>query len=254
MKTSKISEIGNKRLENQDCVDIIQKDNFTLLLLCDGMGGHFGGSLASVITVNVFKSAFFSKLKEGSSDYYIQWFRNVISDAKNEMRKIANGDEAKLDMGTTLVAALINEKTKTILVFNIGDSRIYIVKNNGYLKQVTIDQNVYNRLVLEEKWDKFEAMRYRKAHALTSALGPNKKTKIEVFDIGHIYDSIQAIIASSDGMHGFVSSATIENIMATKQSVEDKCKALVEQALLNQSTDNISVGIVEMENNESNNS
>lgn len=50
------TNIGVVREENQDRATVIENNVGTLALLCDGMGGHFGGSLASSITINTFES------------------------------------------------------------------------------------------------------------------------------------------------------------------------------------------------------
>ena len=50
------TNIGVVREENQDRAVVVEGSAATLALLCDGMGGHFGGSLAASITINTFAS------------------------------------------------------------------------------------------------------------------------------------------------------------------------------------------------------
>ncbi|KKB26686.1 Protein serine/threonine phosphatase PrpC [Mycoplasmopsis meleagridis] len=250
MKIAKRTDIGIKRLENQDKVDIFQKEDFTLLILCDGMGGHFGGSLASTITINVFRDSFEKFLPlVHNLESFVNWFKETIAKVKNEMKIIANKDEAKLDMGTTLAACLVNEKENIMYVFNIGDSRIYVVNKYDDLKQITVDHNVLNRLINEENYRFEDAKLFPKWQALTSALGPNKRTKIEVFDLSKNLDQIKKIVATSDGVHAFIEHITFSNLLTLKIDLKDMCKRIIEEAILSHSTDNLSIGIIDLERN-----
>ena len=58
MKFYKNTDVGVVRKENQDRVAIFQEGNITFAILCDGMGGHKGGSHASAITVAAFEKEF----------------------------------------------------------------------------------------------------------------------------------------------------------------------------------------------------
>ncbi|EGV00255.1 protein phosphatase 2c domain-containing protein [Mycoplasmopsis columbina SF7] len=248
MDIGKNSNIGTKRLENQDRVDVLQRDTFALLLLCDGMGGHFGGSLASTITINVFKNEFFTTLPESfdsnNINNFVQWFQNTLEKVKTNMKNAANGDEAKMDMGTTLTGAFVDSKSKTIIIFNIGDSRTFLLTKNGDLHQITKDHNVYNKLVLEDGWSKIDALKFKGWRALTSALGPLKKTKLEIHNVSDHYNIIQMLLSTSDGVHGFLDNMAITQILKTKENPDDTCEILVEQAMLNHSNDNLSAGII----------
>ena len=55
MKYCVDSNIGVVREENQDRAAVFENDYILLAILCDGMGGHYGGSLASSITIETFK-------------------------------------------------------------------------------------------------------------------------------------------------------------------------------------------------------
>ncbi|MEA4115239.1 protein phosphatase 2C domain-containing protein [Mycoplasma sp. 744] len=248
MQTAKLTNIGIKRLENQDCIDIFTNNNFILMILCDGMGGHFGGSLASTITLNVFKDAFyklFPLIIEKNN--LISWLSNTIKNVKNEMKKIANNDEAKLDMGTTLTGVLFNNEENIFIVFNIGDSRIYALKNNGILEQITKDHNILNKLIYEDNYKITEAKKFPRWRALTSALGPTKKTKMEIFDLGESIHLIKKIIATSDGIHSFLNHSMMETILNLNKEPEMICELMINEAINNFSDDNLTIGIIDLE-------
>ncbi|MGV2392475.1 UNVERIFIED_CONTAM: hypothetical protein O8I53_05570 [Campylobacter lari] len=75
MDLGSVSNIGLVRHENQDRVAILNNGDFTFLILCDGMGGHFGGALASSTTITIFSDSFLNNLpkdEENNLDIYIK--------------------------------------------------------------------------------------------------------------------------------------------------------------------------------------
>nr|WP_318030611.1 protein phosphatase 2C domain-containing protein [Mycoplasmopsis bovis] len=199
MDFGRVSEKGTRRLENQDAVAILNNENCTVLLLCDGMGGHYGGAIASSTTVKVFKQRFdnnFPNSDENDSNIYIKWIRETISACKKEMTKIGDRDEAKLDMGTTVTGALVNSKYKFILIFNIGDSRTYILDNSDQITQATVDHNYLNQLISDGISEQ-EAKKSTNRFSLTSALGPTKNTRLDISTIlSDDYNRVKAIIST----------------------------------------------------------
>lgn len=278
MKYIKNTDRGVIREENQDRADIFENDDVIVAVLCDGMGGHFGGSLASSITINTFKQrmSFISK----NEDEIYDWFKETIKNAKQNMIQEAGDDINKKDMGTTVTSAIIFKETKNIVIFNIGDSRTYLF--NGVLKQITIDHNLMNYYIQKENMSEFEASKIPGAHALTSALGPSKQTNIEAFmiDSESLITSIKSkeskskswfkkskkekeditnnnvdtsenqkiyLILTSDGIHDFITKPHFESIIANPlTSIEEKTNELISAGIKGSSTDNLTCIIVEV--------
>ncbi|MGL5205462.1 MAG: PP2C family protein-serine/threonine phosphatase [Metamycoplasmataceae bacterium] len=236
------TNIGVVREENQDRAIVVEGNIATLALLCDGMGGHFGGSLASSITINTFASEM--ETLPIDQRQIFDWFKNTIKKCKNNMIAEAGGDDMKKDMGTTVTAAIIYRDTKDIFIFNIGDSRTYIY--DGLLNQITIDHNLMNYYIIEEGMSEFEAAKLPGAAALTSALGPNKKTNIEAFTIEHSNEQ-RTIILTSDGIHDYVTKPNFEMIIASRMNLSEKTDALINQAIRGESADNLTIIILEVE-------
>ncbi|MBU4689682.1 PP2C family protein-serine/threonine phosphatase [Mycoplasma zalophidermidis] len=237
-----LSVVGNIRTENQDKTGIFLKKDCGMLILCDGMGGHFGGAFASNITVNVFNDNFQKSIPLERNDIssYAKWFKDCVEQARSEMKKLGENDEAKMDMGTTLTAAIFSTKLNFLYIFNIGDSRTWVLTKSGDLKQITIDQNLYNRLIREEGMSELQAKKTRFNTALTSALGPQKKTKIEIFDLSQEIERVYGILCTSDGVHNFIEKPAIELTLKSELDSLKAVKSLVETALENRSTDNAS--------------
>lgn len=239
------SNIGVVREENQDRAQVFQNDHALVAVLCDGMGGHFGGSLASSITIDTFRQRMIYLTKDIKSDEEIStWFEETIRKSKQNMVLEAGNDKNKKDMGTTVTSAIILKNENKIIVFNIGDSRTYIF--DGLLTQITTDHNLMNYYVEHEGMSEFEASKLPGAAALTSALGPNKKTNIQGFSIEQKKGK-KTLILTSDGIHDFIAKPRIEIVIDSDKSLEEKTKTLINDAIKNGSTDNLTCVIVEVE-------
>ncbi len=237
------TNIGVVREENQDRAAVFENDYVLVAVLCDGMGGHFGGSLASSITIDTFKNRM-NYLKSDSDNVY-EWFKDTIKQAKQNMIIEAGNDENKKDMGTTVTSAIVFKRTKNIIIFNIGDSRTYIF--DGQLHQITVDHNLMNYYIKNEGMSSFEASKIPGAAALTSALGPSKKTNIEAFNIDeNTSNNDRVLVLTSDGVHDYIDKPKFELIMAQRNDIEEKGKILISEAIKGRSTDNLTVVIVEV--------
>ncbi|MCS6813369.1 MAG: serine/threonine phosphatase, partial [Cyanobacteria bacterium] len=152
-----------------------------LFILCDGMGGHAGGEVASSLAVNTIR------------DYFqTRWFNTDIATTKlpteAEIREaIVLANKAIYDinqetsrsgsgrMGTTLVMVLIHN-TK-VAYAHVGDSRLYRVSRRSGLEQLTADHDVGQR---EIQRGVEPAIAYARPDALqlTQALGPRDENFI----------------------------------------------------------------------------
>lgn len=264
MQYIKSTDCGSYREENQDRAEVFENEIALLAVLCDGMGGHFGGSLAASITIETFRKQF-SLLSANVNQVY-DWFKQTIKMAKLNMLTEAGDNDLKRDMGTTVTAAVIFKAKNDIIVFNIGDSRTYLF--NGELRQITVDHNLMNYYIMKDKISEFEASQMPGAHALTSALGPSKKTNIEAFNIDvspqpeprkwwfkknaadtQTINQLKKmyLILTSDGIHDYITKPHFESIVSNeKVSLEGKAKDLIQSALRGGSLDNLTCIIVEV--------
>lgn len=264
MEYTKATDTGVYRDENQDRAEVFESEALLLAVLCDGMGGHFGGSLAATITIETFRMCFETLPDDAEAAY--EWFRDTIKLAKQNMANEAGDDSDKRDMGTTVTAAVVFKNTMEIIIFNIGDSRTYLF--NGELRQITIDHNLMNYYIMREHISEFEASKLPGAHALTSALGPSKKTNIEAFKIeaGDLKsgDGKRAwfkraatdgkshplyLILTSDGIHDRLEKPHFEAIISSNDSLRVKAETLIKTAIRNGSTDNLTCIIVDVKFN-----
>lgn len=204
-----LSDIGRKRAHNEDCFAIetsIQKKESSqgsyfnakgLFIVCDGMGGHASGEVASAMAVkNIYR-------------YFQQHWTDEIPDAEiikegilqaNEAIYSANiqkGQTGSGRMGTTLVMTFLQDNK--IAIAHVGDSRIYKVTRKWGLEQLTTDHSVA-QAEMKQGVESDIAHARPDAYQLTQALGPRDNSfvhpDINYFDIKE--DTL--VLMCSDGL------------------------------------------------------
>ena len=107
------------RRENQDAFGFAQlSGGYTVAVVCDGMGGVAGGSIASSVAVETYIRTL------SDSGHPDQAVHAAVMAANSAIRQRAAGHPELRSMGTTLVSALV--KGDRVLISNVGDSRAYL--------------------------------------------------------------------------------------------------------------------------------
>lgn len=249
-KHTMLTDIGNYRKMNQDYLDFAENKNGDAFgIVCDGMGGHAHGEVASKIAVNkfieLFKKQDFNDFNQAQIN---RWLRSCISEILSEMVEHAEENFETRDMGTTLTAILYTQGSA--FVINIGDSRTYKVVDDK-LFQVSQDQNLWNSTPEAERNDIKMSGMYEKANeltfwkVLTSALGPQKTLRIDTY---YIEKPEGIYMLTTDGIHDYIDEQIVAStLMNKKQKLKDKASMIIEDAKDNVSTDNLSILIIEVE-------
>ncbi len=173
------TDVGKQRNHNEDNYLVDRK--LRLYVVCDGMGGHAAGEVASAVAVRTLSEEIrkhkdllddYVKGSTGAGRVSKRDITNMLGFAVNcASRKIhaeATADEKKRGMGTTLVAVLFLGAQAFII--HVGDSRIYLLRN-GTLEQLTEDHNVYNEFIKKKKIDLGSAAKLAPKQAITRAVG-----------------------------------------------------------------------------------
>lgn len=134
MKYIQFSEQG-PRLNNEDCCSIIEiPGKRTLFVLCDGMGGHFGGEIASRTVCDIFTAYW--------REYDLPDSPSKVLAASRQASAAIDKQPSNRQMGTTLVMVSVEGSQATIA--HAGDSRCYVVDIKGHVKYRTIDHDEVN--------------------------------------------------------------------------------------------------------------
>lgn len=199
------TDIGT-RDEQQDCAEVCTNNGIVSAVLCDGMGGHQGGTIASGLAVSSFMAAF-----KGIDRHNIPVF--MISKTEQVNKKIHSlTDESgkRLNAGTTLVSVIIDEKK--LYWISVGDSRLYIIRNSK-ITQITTDHNYFyilDRLLNDNKISIEEYNKKSiKGNALISYLGIPKLELIDINVEPFILFEGDILLMATDGLFKLMSDEEI---------------------------------------------
>lgn len=238
-----LTNVGLKRLTNQDYVRILTNScGDSIAVLCDGLGGHNSGEIASEIVVehfiNEFKKMKFSKTIED----YVTWIKEHISISNDKVFELSKSNENYSGMGTTIVLCVITKEE--FIIANVGDSRAYIVEQD-YIRQVSDDHTFVNLMVKMGKLSLLEAETHPERNVVMQALGIEQELYPHIVSMKK--DNISSIILMCDGLNDYVSNKFIEQVLIDKKhSNEIKGKILIEKALEAGGKDNISLAILDI--------
>ena len=220
-----LSIVGRKRKANEDYCGYASVPNGRLFVVCDGMGGHVGGAVASNIAVqNIID--YMSKEKFGD-------LRTALAEA------LASGnarilDKAKEDpslkgMGTTACIVLLCDDEAWIA--HVGDSRIYLYTDaDKKLYRVTKDHSYVQTLVDSGQLDDRMAEHHPKKNVIMKALGIDEVIRPEVVKEPLRLCQGDTFLICSDGLSGMIDDDEIEGILRKDEALEVQLEDLVSAA------------------------
>lgn len=239
-----LTNIGLKRLSNQDYVKIIKNSSSdTLGILCDGIGGHNSGEVASATVVEHFSSEF-KKLKFTKSiQDYVKWIKENIVICNDMLISMSEENEQHLGMGTTLVMCIITEND--VIIANIGDSRCYVVDEDS-IRQMSEDHTYVNLRVKMGELSLIEAENHPDRNVVMQAIGIEKELYPHIISLSK--KTIKKVVLFCDGATDYVNKTFLEEVLTSRQyNNEIKGKVIIEKALESGGNDNISIVILDLE-------
>ncbi len=226
---------GLVRKANQDSFIIENSTDKTLAVVCDGIGGNKAGEVASAVSSKDMQMIFKAQNKKATSK---KWLVDAIEEVNSAVFRLGNTKEEYKGMGTTLVTALVTDKST--YVANVGDSRCYILTDKNEMIQVTEDHTLINYLVKTKGINEEIASKMVGKNVIARAIGIGNIVEIDTFEVLNDY---KCLLLCSDGLHGYVKSEDIKEVLVSDSTVEDKCMNLVKLANDAGGFDNVTVVI-----------
>ena len=223
MVISAMTDIGIKRSVNQDRAVYKIKDHEIVGVLCDGMGGHLAGDVASTLVSNYIIDHFFDHSPFINDESIHAWISSLLLTANDLLNKESDMHSEYAGMGTTIVICYMDGKNTYIS--HVGDSRAYLYSDT--LKQITTDDTFVNELLKRGIINQEEASHHPKRNVLVQAIGIKEALRISFYKIEEDY---RAILLCSDGLYNSLSSQQIEDILKEDESVNHKTERLIQSA------------------------
>jgi protein phosphatase len=209
LEVAATTDVGQQRDHNEDFYSIetnyrikqdpegIVSEYQGLYILCDGMGGHAAGEVASAMAIH--------KLQ----NYWGQNWQDILPSSEEIQQSILFTNQALFEinqgkaaagngrMGTTLVMVMI--RGNQVAVAHVGDSRCYILEANGNPVQITLDHEVGQREILRGVEPEIAYGRHD-SYQLTQAIGPRDEDSIDPEIQFFSLQEDTLILLASDGL------------------------------------------------------
>jgi serine/threonine protein phosphatase PrpC len=236
LRHSARTDVGKTRDHNEDSYGVGEDEQAerlgALLVVCDGMGGHAAGEVASQIGVETILAIYYGD----SSDERPIALEQAFEQANEQIYAKGRGS-----MGTTGVAALIHHDA--LHIANVGDSRAYLIRN-GEIRQVSRDHSFVSDQVAAGLITPDQARSSPHRNVITRALGYQSGVTVDMFRLPLQVGDV--IVLSSDGLHGLVNDAEIAKL-TVEEAPDDAVKRLIDLANERGGTDNITVVIARVD-------
>lgn len=247
-----VSDVGKVRDHNEDSFACDAERG--VFVVCDGMGGHAAGEVASALAVKVVQErwldpangplveAFESAQDPDAQRKLVEALRGGAAAAHLAILAEAAKDGEKHGMGTTLVGVRV--VGGHAVCAHAGDSRAYLVRD-GISMQVTEDHTLLARLLAAgiDVDTSGDGARFRSM--LTNALGIGSECKVSTLLLPLAEGD--RLLLCTDGVSEYVGEAEVGEVLISKAEPEAAARRLVELALERGGSDNATALVVRVD-------
>lgn len=240
MRISAGTDTGRVRQSNQDSYAIGElPDGGAWAVVCDGMGGHAGGNVASSLAVKRISEDIKSNYRSGMKPSSVKnMLETAVVAANADVFDAAIKSNELRGMGTTVVAAVCS--SDLCVVAHVGDSRCYRI-SEGKIIQVTKDHSLVQELVDAGVITPEEAINHPRKNIITRALGTNDDIEVDFSDF-FISDG-DILLICTDGLTNHVSDEDIKKCFSDSNAF-DYSDRLIKLANENGGSDNITAVVI----------
>jgi protein phosphatase len=242
------TDVGRVRPSNEDHFGYDER--LGVFVVCDGMGGHAAGEVASQIAVESVLNFFRERKPSPDDSVYLQdaplgarLLAEAVKKANDAILAYADENKNTSGMGTTLVAARFSDGVFSIA--NVGDSRIYLFRE-GQLLQLTEDHSLVMEQVRRGMITMEQARRSSAQNIITRALGTDEGT---LPDLGEFpAQGGDLLLLTTDGVLRHVDDPEIRDILNQLPSLQAACDTLIDAANEGGGEDNSTCVLIRVRN------
>ncbi len=231
-----LTDPGCVRSQNQDTFHIVHLGKRALLcIICDGMGGAKAGNVASTLAADVFveevRRTWTQDMDQAMVDQMLQ---GAVKLANFTVCDQGHQFEEFHGMGTTLVAAFIKDMELTVA--NVGDSRAYVINDNG-IRRLTVDHSLVEMMVQRGELTREEARNYPGKNYITRAIGTESVVECDLFHMD--LERGDNLLLCSDGLSNLIDDQEILFEVLHGTQKEYCCQRLLDIAKNRGAPDNV---------------
>ncbi|MBA2662584.1 MAG: Stp1/IreP family PP2C-type Ser/Thr phosphatase [Bradymonadaceae bacterium] len=201
------TNVGRVREHNED--NFLVDKRLQLFVVCDGMGGHAAGEVASAVCVRTVRDIVAAErevltaLENDPDDFdtrqaMLSLLERAIKQACAQIFKMSAEDATRRGMGTTCSMLLISGDRA--FIGHVGDSRVYVVRE-GVVSQITEDHSLLNEMIRQGKLKPGDNHDFPHKNAVTRAVGVKEFVEVDTLEIE--LEDHDRFLLCSDGLSGY---------------------------------------------------
>ena len=215
---STFTNIGDRPI-NEDSVGAFKNGDNHLFVLCDGLGGHGMGDVASKLVVDVFEYQF------NKTDDMVNFIGQTFTAAQQILMAEQLEQHAKFKMKTTCTVAVVD--SQTVYLGHIGDSRIYIFNHNK-VKSRTLDHSIPQMLALTHQIKESEIRNHPDRNIVLRVMGIEWEEPMYELMTPIPLKKCQAMLLCSDGFWELIDEKEMCSLLKTASSPDEWLGSMAE--------------------------
>jgi serine/threonine protein phosphatase PrpC len=239
---------GRVRDHNED--NYLVDSDLNLFVVCDGMGGHAGGEVASAISVqaiheviterrDIIESLEREPSKRKHREALLKLLERAVTEASDRVYAAGQRDSERNGMGTTCSALLVLGGRG--FVGHVGDSRIYRLRQ-GQVEQMTNDHSLLNEMIRQGRAKEGDSIPNQ--NAVTRAVGVRDSVDVDTSEIEITAGDL--FLLCSDGLSGYIDDDAQLLALLEEDDLEACANACIQHALEGGGKDNITAILVDV--------
>jgi protein phosphatase len=213
-----------------------------LFVVCDGVGGHNSGEVASETVVERLFTAIHTDAQTSLNGDKQHFIDGTLQHINRELFTMSNSDAELHGMATTVALVWIDDATA--LIAHVGDSRVYRFTRGG-LVQETTDHTIVEDAIRAGQMTEIEAAKHPMKHVINRAMGIESEVEPEFSTVR--LEPGDTFLLCSDGITGHLTSEELASLLGSKASPQQICNEFKEVCYERGAEDNLTAVVVRIE-------
>ncbi len=251
LRSRGLTDRGLRRHHNED--EFLVRDELSLYVVADGMGGHAAGEVASDLAVKEVERVVEATRNSHEDTWPQEWNAKVSVNGNRLVRAIlaahkrittaVEGDNGLRGMGATIVAAIVDTEHALLTVAHVGDSRAYVFRG-GAMELITSDHSWVHEQVMAGLLSAEAARNHPLKNVVTRALGGAQPPVVDVEE--RALEPGDLVLLCSDGLNTMLSDDEIKTVVDRGSELTPLAYQMVAEANRRGGVDNITVVLVSL--------